>query len=252
MNALYSFVIAVSFLTCIPTPFIEWKDGRSDYTSLFFPVVGVIVGGLGLLVYMGLCLLPVYAGLKGALFAAYFLVITGGIHFDGLMDAADAYFSRRDMARKLEIMKDSRVGAFAVMAAVLVLLLKAAALTQLFLNESAGPLVIACVPVISRCLQASMLYVFPQAKADGMGNMLGYHLPKTTAVYCYAFFIAAALFMYWQVGTGALYVCGAILLFYVFYYFSTKKHFGGVTGDLLGAFVELAEVITWFAVILFV
>lgn len=250
MNMLYSFIIAISFLTIIPMPYIEWKDGRSDYTSIFIPVVGLIVGGLGLLAYQGLCLLPVNEGLKGALLTAYFLIITGGIHFDGLMDTADAYFSRRDLARKLEIMKDSRVGAFAVMAAILVLMVKAGALTQLFLNNNVSALAIVCVPVMSRALQASMLYVFPQAKADGMGNMLGYHLPKATALYFFAIIAGAAALLYRFAGVRSLAVCGALLLFYVFYYFSSKKNFGGVTGDMLGAFVELSETVMWFAVIL--
>src|SRR6185437_14480691 len=114
-------VLAWSFLTVLPAPTTD-ASPRSLATSLaFFPIVGVGLGAL--LGCAGLLLdrvLP--AGPVAALIVGAEIYLTGGLHFDGLMDTADGVFGGRTRERRLEIMRDSRVGSFGVCAGALALI----------------------------------------------------------------------------------------------------------------------------------
>ncbi|MCD6323021.1 MAG: adenosylcobinamide-GDP ribazoletransferase, partial [Clostridiales bacterium] len=165
------------------------------------------------------------------------------VHTDGLMDSADAYFSRRETERKLEIMKDSRVGAFAVMVLVIVILLKIAFMSEILTSGNNIGVLLIFIPIISRTLQSSMLYYFPFAKEDGLANMYGGKIKKGFGFILLAVFVATCIGIFIIAGIKALIIPGIALLYYLFYYFSVKKNFGGITGDLLGAFLEVAEML---------
>ncbi len=250
MDFLLSVVIAFSFFTFIPMPLIDWTPQRMKYVPLWLPVVGVIVGAAG----WGLYLLLQWAGvsllLSSVVMALYSLVITGGVHTDGLMDTADAYFSRRDAERKLEIMKDSRVGAFAVMTLAAVLLLKAGLYGQAVESARFQPVMLLLIPVLSRSFQASMIYLFPYAKGEGLAAMYGRNPDRRYLIVFAACSAAASALLALLAGPRALVVPGVCALYYGFYYFSCKKQFGGITGDVLGAFLELSELLMLAAAVL--
>ncbi len=245
-NLLSGFIIAISFFTVIPMPFIDWTEAKTKYMPLFIPFVGLIIGGLSVAVYKAGLALNINGVLLAVIMTAYYLIITGGVHFDGLMDSADGYFSRRDTKRKLEIMTDSRVGAFAVMTAIAVLLVKFGCFVELIDGGGIPVLMLVVVPVISRTLQPSMLYLFPQAKNEGLAKMYGNRLGKAYGYLCLGLFAAAAIAVWRLVGLKYVIVPLVANLYYTFFYFSSKKQFGGVTGDLLGAFLEISELLMWF------
>ncbi len=250
MDLVLSFIISVSFFTIIPMPFIEWTDNRTKNIPLFMPFVGLVIGVLAYFCLMVLNILNFAVILKAVLMTVYFLAITGGVHFDGLMDTADAYFSRRDIDRKLEIMTDSRVGAFGAMTAAVVLLLKFGIFSHLLASQSFEPLILLFIPILSRCMQISMLYVFPKAKSEGLIKLFGGN-NKSHLIYFYGIFICVTALISYFINIKFVVVSVVLLLYYVFYYFSSKKNFGGITGDILGAFIELSEVLMLFAVCLF-
>lgn len=243
MDFLLSIIIAFSFFTFIPMPVIDWTPQRMKYVPLWLPVVGLAIGAAGWGLFVLLQGMRLSTLLSAVLMALYALALTGGVHTDGLMDTADAYFSRRDTARKLEIMKDSRVGAFAVMALVAVLLLKVGLYGQAFESRSFSPAVLLLIPVLSRSFQASMIYLFPYAKGEGLAAMYGKEPDKRFLIAFATCILMASGGLAMMAGWKYLAVPVACLLFYVFYYFSSRKQFGGITGDVLGAFLELSELL---------
>jgi adenosylcobinamide-GDP ribazoletransferase len=213
------------------------------FVPLWLPLVGLAVGALGWGLFVFLRWVGLSTLLSSVIMALYSLVMTGGVHTDGLMDTADAYFSRRDTERKLEIMKDSRVGAFAVMTLAAVLLLKAGLYGQAVESARFQPVTLLFIPVLSRSFQASMIYCFPYAKGEGLAAMYGRD-PERRFLIVFAVWVAGfSALLAWLVGPLALVVPGACALYYLFYYYSCKKQFGGITGDVLGAFLELSELI---------
>ena len=243
MDFFKSIIIAFSFFTSIPMPTIEWTEKRMRFVPLVLPAVGAAIGGLIYGLYQLLGILKTGDLLNAVLLSLFLLAITGGVHTDGLMDSADAYFSRRDKEKKLEIMKDSRVGAFAVMALIAVILLKTAFFHEVLSSGKEFGIVLIFIPVISRTLQPSMLYFFPYAKEEGLAKMYGGKPKKAHGIILAAMFIFLSAGLFLIKGALGLLIPGVALLYYVFYYFSTIKNFGGITGDLLGAFLEVSEML---------
>jgi len=137
------FLCAVQFLTRVPTPsFADFQPDWITRAARYYPLVGVLVGAIcaGVLLAAG----QLWSGALPALLAiAAGVLITGGFHEDGLADTADGLGGGQTPARRLEIMKDSRVGTYGVLALVLVLAIKVAALTTLPLATAALALVAA-------------------------------------------------------------------------------------------------------------
>lgn len=241
MDVLLSAVIAFSFFTFIPMPLVDWTQRRMKFVPMWLPLVGLAVGAAGWGLFLLLSRLELSALLKAAVMALYALVLTGGVHTDGLMDSADAYFSRRDIGRKLEIMKDSRVGAFAVMTLAAVLFLKVGLYAQAIGKAGFQPAALLFIPVLSRSFQASMIYLFPYAKGEGLAAMYGRD-PDRRFLIAFALCVAASCYaLVAMAGMKMLVVPGVCLLYYIFYYFSCRRQFGGITGDVLGAFLEVSE-----------
>jgi adenosylcobinamide-GDP ribazoletransferase len=160
---------------------------------------------------------------------------------DGLMDTCDAVFSRRDRETRLEILSDTHTGAFAVMGCVAALLLKTGIFSELLgafrLDSERGKsvaILLTLIPVYSRAGLGLLLY-FPFAREDGLARALGSARAPGGRFALLAIYIIASVPF---VSSGAP-VMGA--LFFCLYGFYCVKTFGGVTGDLMGAFVELSE-----------
>lgn len=242
-DLLYSVIIAFSFFTIIPLPMVEWTSRRMRFLPLLMPFVGLGIGLLGYGLYSLVNTLAVSEFSSAVAMVIFYLVITGGLHMDGLMDSADAYFSRQSKERKLEIMKDSRVGAFAVMALICLLLVKTALFYEIFMAGKETAVLLIMIPVLSRTVQAFMLCHFPYAKEDGLAVMYGQATGRTTSYMLALYFVLTGVIIYFLLGVTALVLPFVLMLFTVFYYFSAKKNFNGITGDIVGAYVELAEVL---------
>ena len=165
MRLIRSFLIAFSTYSRIPVPQVEWNEENRRYAMCFFPLVGLVTG-LILWGWLALCdALKGGALLRGAVAALLPLLITGGIHMDGYMDTIDALASWQPKEKRLEILKDSHTGAFAVMGCAGYLLLSTALFSE---AKAADGLKLACVFVVSRALSALALTVFRSARPEGM------------------------------------------------------------------------------------
>jgi adenosylcobinamide-GDP ribazoletransferase len=183
-------------------------------------------------------------GLRGVMMALFYLAVTGGLHMDGLMDMCDAVFSRQDRETRLRILSDPHVGAFGVMGCVAVLLLKAGIFSDLFLRlwETDVSVVLALLPIYSRIGVGILLYL-PFARKEGLAKMLGAHRVSRDSFLLVAVYVFSSVFLLLFLGVRGFAVPLAGGAFLLFHALCCVKIFGGITGDLLGAFVELSE--TW-------
>ena len=245
MHLLAALGIAFSFLTTLPTPHVEWNPSRLRYVPMVTPIVGAVIGTLGALLFGALRFWEVSHVLRGVVMTFFYLAATGGLHMDGLMDACDAVFSRKGREERLAILSDTHVGAFAVMGCVSVLVLKAGIFSELFTSSHSGlfsgshMILLALIPVYSR-FGLGLLFFMPFAKEDGLARTLGaarVYKDRLFILAVYALFGAAVL----PLGLKWFIVPLTSGVTFVFYSRYCVKNFGGITGDLMGAYVELSE-----------
>ena len=240
MHILKSFVIAFSIYSKIPVPQFEWKDEDMKYMLCFFPWIGAVIGGC---VYLWSCLCGIFdVGIicHTLIGAAVPLVITGGFHVDGFMDTMDAFHSYRPREKKLEILKDSHIGAFAVIMLAMYGIIYIGAF-----SEVADPKLLKIVCggfFLARCLSGISIVTFPSAKKDGMLYLFASSSQKVIVKWSlYLQGITCICFMLWQSLYAGILVVVAAFLAFVYYYHRTKKELGGITGDTAGYFVLICE-----------
>jgi adenosylcobinamide-GDP ribazoletransferase len=227
---------ALQFLTLTPPivrrPFTPVEMGWSVGC---FPLVGALLGGLLAGLNWGLTrVFP--AGVSATLLLAFWVVITGALHLDGFLDACDGLFGGRTSESRLRIMHDERVGAFGVAGGVLLLLLKATALTAA--APRLVPLLLA--PTLARWGMALAVVAFPYARPRGLGRAMKDHAGWGQA----ALATVVALAVAWFAGgwMGLLAAALAVLTTGALAGFALSR-LPGLTGDVYGAVCEAVEVV---------
>ena len=237
---LKSLCIAFATYSRIPTPRVEWNEQSLRWAVCFFPLVGAVIAGLELLWFWLAGLLEVKTLLWAGIAAALPILVTGGIHLDGYCDTVDALSSHQTRERKLEILKDSNAGAFAVIFFGLWLLLYFCGWSCV--EEMRTVLAVGISCVLSRALSGLALTNFPQARKQGMLRTVADAARKNAVTGVMAGYIvlcAAGLLVLMPLrGLLVLAVNGLALLYYRV---MSQRQFGGVTGDLAGCFLSLAE-----------
>lgn len=240
---LSSLRLAISFLTIFPVYKNRAENQELGQSVSYYPLVGVLLGAVA----AGICYLSRYIGLTlaGDVMAVVTLVVlTGGLHLDGLMDTADGIFSGRSCQQKLEIMKDSRIGAMGAIAFGTVLLLKVAFLYELSTGPKLTALILA--PAAGRWAMVYGITRFPYARREGLGSCLKQAGRSQMAVATVTL-LAACL---WLLGAAGLGIMGFILLGTFIITRFIAKCIGGMTGDTYGATGELIEVWTFLMILL--
>lgn len=243
-----SFLIAFSMYSKIPVPRADWNKENMKYVMCFFPLIGAVIGGTIYLwgfICQTLSLSQVFKTVGYVLIPIF---ITGGIHLDGLLDTADALSSYQPMERKLEILKDSNSGAFAVITCVCYFLLSFGIWYEA--TESAIPVLVLSF-LLSRAFSGLSIVTFPLAKNTGLASMFSDGARKKTTgiiMIIYILFVTIGMaIVNWKL--GLLCMIGAIFVFLYYRYISVKE-FGGITGDLAGFFLQICELVMAIIVIL--
>ncbi len=230
MTLLKACAIAIAMYSKIPMPHFPWKEKEMRYAVCFFPLVGVAIGALTCLwFYIGSRFSAGYVCLA-LIGTAIPILVTGGMHLDGYMDTMDAIHSYQSMERKLEILKDSHVGAFAVLMLAVYLLIYVGAYTQIFTMREAGLLGVGFI--LSRALSGIALVTLPLARQEGLLFAFADRADKRTVriVLIIEAAVAAILMIWLSVRTGIVLLAGAVLIF-LWYRWKSGKEFGGITGD---------------------
>ncbi|MDE7176561.1 MAG: adenosylcobinamide-GDP ribazoletransferase [Lachnospiraceae bacterium] len=240
MQVIKSFFIAVSMYSKIPVPVFDWKEDDMKYVFCFFPWIGALVGGC---IYFWNCFFgayPIGDLCRTAVTMAVPIFITGGIHVDGFMDTMDAIHSYSSKEKKLEILKDSHIGAFAViMLAVYGLVFLGAFLE---IADAALLKIVCCGFFLSRCLCGISAVSFPLAKKDGMLYTFvdSSHKKIVKGSLLIQSALCIGLMCFWSFPAGLIVAATAVSAF-VYYFYKSRKEFGGITGDTAGYFVLLCE-----------
>lgn len=236
-----SLCIAFSMYSKLPVPQVEWDKKSLSWALCWFPAVGAAVG---LLLWLWLTLagaLGLGALLRGAGALILPIAVSGGIHLDGLCDTADAMGSHQPREKKLEILKDTHTGAFAIICCGLYLLLLFAAWCEVSPTPRTA-LVLALGPVLSRTLSA--LAAVTQPNARGSGLLASFTAPmevkKARVFLALWLLLCAAGMLLLDLRAGLASLLAAALSF-LYYLVMSRRQFGGVTGDLAGFFLQICE-----------
>ena len=248
MRIINSFIIAFAMYSKIPMPKANWEKENMKYVMCFFPWVGAVIGALFTLWGFFGDLLPVGHTLYTVLLLLIPVVLTGGIHLDGLLDTADALSSYQPRERRLEILKDSHAGAFAVIACGVYFVTYFGFLSELSYRMIS---LVSMGFFLSRALSGFAITAFPCAKNSGLAATFANGADKKRArIILLVEIIACGLLMIFKypvAGSGA--VAAALLCFW-YYHHMSKKKFGGITGDLAGWFLQICELCMLIAVVL--
>lgn len=270
-----SIALAFSMFSSLPAPRVDWNEKNMRFMMCAFPLVGVFISILCALWFiLGIQILyiwqkPVSTSLLSLGFTLIPILVTGGIHLDGFMDTCDALGSHAPREKKLEILKDSHSGAFAILGCAIYLLsyfvfshefyrifysVEFSESNHWFVNtwtRFMASLPFLSVFVLSRLLSAFAVSTFPIAKNSGLlHTFASASARKFTAVCCGFFFVLISTFviLLWEF-SGTVVVVSSLLIF-VWYFFMARRNFGGITGDTAGWFVQMCELVSLAASVL--
>lgn len=225
-------------------PQVSWDEKSTRYAICAFPLAGVVISLLSLGLLRLSEMLKVPGAAQACLLIALPVIVTGGIHLDGLIDTADARSSYSDRGKKLEILKDPHVGAFGIIRLALYLLLAFAALEILLCGSMTRRVLITAllIPVLSRICSSLAAELLPKARHSGMlSEMVGRKTERGKVIilslqliFCASVLLAADL-----ISGSILLAAEGILILY--YRHMALTEFGGVTGDLAGWYLCMAE-----------
>lgn len=234
--------ITFAMYSKIPVRNFNWEKENMKYCLLFLPVVGIVEGVFLIAFSIFLNKLNVNPILIAAVLTVLPILYTGGIHMDGFLDTMDALGSNQDKQKKLNILKDSNSGAFAIIGGLVYILLYFASL--LTFKGFTRIYILAVSYMLIRAYSALSLIVFKNARGSGLAfEFADKSLIYTNRTVLIGFILLGSVAMIIiNVNYGLL--C-AISTFLVFMYYRVKsfEEFGGITGDLAGYFLQLAELV---------
>lgn len=235
--------VALMLLTRLPAGRVADPVPNLSQTRWAYALVGVPVGLIGWAVHSGALSLGAGPALAALATLGALILATGGLHHDGLADFADGIGGGRDPAHCLEIMRDSRIGSYGVLALIVTLGLWTAALTQLGLT--AGLAAFLAIGVSSRFAMVVLLDLLPPARTEGLGSQAGGRRPGAVAAGA-----AASVVVLLPLGLAAIAVLAAMTLVTALVAWRAQRRLGGQTGDVLGAAQVLSETSGWIALAL--
>lgn len=248
------FISILQFMTRIPINIDTGFDEEFHKTITYFPLVGLV---LGVLIYI--------IGLVSGIFFDSFItsiivtlalvILTGGLHIDGLGDTFDAIYSYRDKERMLEIMKDSRLGTNSLLAIMFLILLKIGFIYSIINNNLLWTVMF--MPVVARLGVIVMMYKTVTPRENGMGNLFigkaSTSMFTIAILYTIILMIGISKLIFLASTFEAMMLISTIIILFIFNNLF-KKHIyikiDGVTGDILGCTIELGELIYLFCIYL--
>ncbi len=231
MLYVYAYLLMLGFFTRIPVPQVPYSEERYVKGMWLLPCVGGATGALLWCSSQLNRLIPM--SVVAVLAFIFYLLITGGIHMDGLGDSCDALFSGRDRDKMLEIMKDSRSGSFGVLG-----LIAASAAYIVLLRYAPRPAFL-LFPIVGKCTPAIASLCSPYIRAKGMAEVFCRNVkPSLLAASCAMALVPCVYF-------GLKFVAAAVCAFAACAVLTLRvKHvLGGITGDILGLACETAQLV---------
>ena len=245
-----SLLLAVGFLTVLPMRVRDATMREVGHAGMWFPIVGFFMGLTVGAIH--LVFLQFFTPLLAAtLTVVLWIALTGGLHLDGLADCCDGLFVSALPERRLEIMRDPRVGSFSVIGLVLMIALKIIAINSIITSQTSAPIfgifntyfpigVFVLAMTISRWV-ILLVALQPQARANGMGAEFARGITRRTIIIAaiVPILFVVACFISWQM---IIPIVAAHAIAFIAIRIA-RVRLGGVTGDVMGLTVEVSEVI---------
>ena len=234
---MYSFLIALQFLTQIPVRLARYPSPQEVGRSLiYYPLVGLLIGAfLALLAWLLADAPPL---ISAALLLTVWVLLTGGLHLDGLADSADAWVGGLGQAEKtLAIMKDPTCGPAGVVTLVLLLLIKFSALHAIL--ESGYWAILLLAPLFGRAVLPLLFLTTPYVRQRGLGSALSEYLPRRQLVWLLIVVLLGIILIF---GWSILWLVLVVVSIFIWLRSLMMRRLGGTTGDVAGAVVEIVEV----------
>jgi len=228
-----SFLIALQFLTIIPVTYtFTVNDKELGSSTLFYPVIGLLIGCI--LAVIAILITHISWQIQSVILLIIWVMLTGGLHLDGLADCADAWVGGfASKQRSLDIMKDPAAGPVAVIVLVLVLLLKWSIIYSVLEKQLFEVIILA--PMLGRLSILIQMITTNYIRTNGLGEKIVTSLPRPAVI---AISVSGLLFGLYFLGLLA--ICLMLLTIFIINQLA-KKRLGGMTGDVYGATVELVE-----------
>lgn len=229
------FLIALQFLTTFPVQLKAMPSKQQNGQSLlFYPIIGLLIGGILALTAFTLQSLALI--LLSSMVLVLWIWLTGGLHLDGLADTADAWVGGfGDKERTLKIMKDPTCGPIGVLSLVIICLLKWSAIYVLLQQQSYFALIL--FPVLGRLAPLFLFLTTEYVREKGLGSSIAEFIPRTWALIIFVLCLCVSLYFGW-VGVISLIV---FIITLTYLRFKFIQRIGGVTGDTIGASIEISE-----------
>jgi adenosylcobinamide-GDP ribazoletransferase len=231
--ALADLAAAFSLLTRLPVPTHAAPSPRAAWA---WPIAGAAIGALAATATSAALALSLPAGVAAALALLTAALLTGGLHEDGLADTADGLMGGQTKERRLEIMKDSRIGSYGTLALLLITLIRWSALTALITAGQHWPALIAA-GALSRAPMSVLIATLPNARGTGLSHLTGQPPHRAVA----AALVIAAAFAFLSTGLTLIPMALAAAATTALLARAAQRRIGGQTGDILGASQQLAE-----------
>ena len=233
--------VGVMMLTRLPAGQLRDPVPSIAASAWSFPLVGAGIGAILWGICAGLLALGVPAAMAAVLTVLAGAMITGGLHYDGLADFADGIWGGHDIARRLEIMRDSRIGSYGVIALILSIAVQVTGVATVAETPAMGAAFVA-IAVFSRMCMLAVLLILPPARADGLGHSaVGGRFAVALPGMAVAVIAGGAL------GGAAVALAVVMALFAAWVAWVAKAKIGGQTGDVLGATQLVSEIAGWVA-----
>ncbi|MDD5518975.1 MAG: adenosylcobinamide-GDP ribazoletransferase [Candidatus Omnitrophica bacterium] len=233
-----SFLLALQFLTVLPLKVKQFNEKRMAWSLVFFPVVGLFLGLILVVLNMLLSALGILPAVVNIILVIALIILTGGMHMDGLSDTADAFLSGKGKEEMLKIMRDPHIGVMGVLSLIICILLKIGLLSSLAVIVKPAALILMCI--LSRWTVVMVMYLFPYARQEGKAKFFMQGLNLKILISSLVL-VLVFLFSIWGlkgwlillIVSGCAYSINVVI----------AKKIGGVTGDTLGATIEIMEAV---------
>ncbi|MBT8409223.1 MAG: adenosylcobinamide-GDP ribazoletransferase [Alphaproteobacteria bacterium] len=232
-------------LTRLPAGRIEGAPIAMGQTAWAWPLVGLLVGAIGGAVYWLASAIGLPPLLAASIAVGAMILATGGLHEDGLADVADGFGGGASPERRLEIMRDSRIGTYGVLALGLSLVIRIVAISEVGALAGGATVALIAIAMSSRAVMPGMLCALAPARPDGLGHGAA-QVPVVTAVLSALFGVLGLALLGAGPALATLFamVAGTLIVAWL-----ARRLIGGQTGDVAGAAQQVAEAFGWLALV---